>query len=87
MKKIKFCFYIAIKLLPEPRKKAINAYVFALLKQLKLEGNKMHRDGSGAEETQDILFTDNLWFADVWIIAAVVGSASFTSINELEEWK
>ena len=48
MKKIGFCFYIAIKLLPEPRKKAINAYVFALLKQLKLEGNKMHRDGSGA---------------------------------------
>ena len=47
----------------------------------------MHRDGSDAEETQDILFIDNLWFADVWMIAAVVGNASFTPINELEELK
>lgn len=40
-----------------------------------------------AEETQDILFIDNLWLDAVWIIVAVAGNASLTPINYPERCK
>ena len=41
----------------------------------------MRKDVSDSRGDSGYLFIDNLWFADVWIIAAVVGNASLTPIN------
>lgn len=37
------------------------------------------------KETQHILFIDNLCFAAIWIIAAVLRNASLTPISLFEE--